>query len=78
MSEQPLKYVVIVVKDAKDVKPTVEFADLKIEYVVVGTQFIGRHFRGVRPTHVIDRTKIQGWYEYFYRLLGDDIQLEVE
>lgn len=78
MSEQPLKYVVIIVKDAKDVKPTVEFVDLKVEWVSVGDTFHGRRFRNIRPTHVIDQTKIQGWYEHFYRSLDDDVQLEVE
>lgn len=78
MSEQPLKYVIILVKDAKDVKPSVEFADIKVEYVAVGTQFHGKQFQGVRPTHVIDQTGIRKWYDYFQRQLHAETQWEDE
>jgi len=60
-----MKYVIVVVKDFKDKRPTMEFDDLKVEYVSIGEQFHGRHFKGKRPTHVIDYSGVPKWYEYF-------------
>lgn len=57
-------YVIIIVAHKEDVKPAVVFDDLKIEYITIGSQFVGRHFKGNRPTHVIDYTKTLKWFDY--------------
>lgn len=60
-----LKYIVIIVDNLNDnIREPVIIDDVKIEYVPVGQQFHGRHFRGQRPTHVIDRSKVRKWFVY--------------
>lgn len=72
-----MKYIVIVVNDLSIYPRHIIVDDIKIEYVAVGHQFHGRHFRGKRPTHVVDRTyypalerihgkdRVREWYDYF-------------
>ena len=60
-----MKYIVIIVDELDDItREPIVIDDVKIEYVSVGQQFHGRHFRGHRPTHVIDRSKVRKWFEY--------------
>lgn len=59
-----MKYIVIIVDKLDDIHDPIIIDDVKIEYVSVGQQFHGRHFRGMRPTHVIDRSKVRRWFGY--------------
>lgn len=63
-----MKYIVIIVDKLDDTHKPIIVGDIKIEYVAVGQQFHGRHFRGKRPTHVIDRSKVRKWFDYMERV----------
>lgn len=63
-----MKYIVIIVDKIDDTHRPITIDDTSIEYVSVGQQFHGRHFRGNRPTHVIDRSKVRKWFEYMERM----------
>lgn len=70
-------YIVIIVKNREDVKQSVEFENIKVEYVSIGTIFHGRQFKGTRPTHVIDQSKVSGWYEHLRKGVNNDVEWEV-